>query len=186
MLHVLKLHSLSWPPGGDSSGCTEVNASCVKAAFSLMTTRGRLLWLYRSLCFMAFIVFHTHRHWTVSVWNMHKRKHFMACWRILEGESKVNTTLPFECTNIRAQGTQRNSRWQCTAGYSNDYEQISVHLKHNAEHNRKQTNRKSRSTSEKERKKQLNAKRSVKLYLFANSQTQRGLQNTAKRLEEQM
>jgi len=24
MLHVLKLHSLSWPPGGDSSGCIEV------------------------------------------------------------------------------------------------------------------------------------------------------------------
>jgi len=46
---VLKLHSLSWPPGGDSSGCIEVYASCVKAAFSLLTTRGRLLWLYRSL-----------------------------------------------------------------------------------------------------------------------------------------
>jgi len=26
-------------------------ASCVKAAFSLLTTKGRLLWLYRSLCF---------------------------------------------------------------------------------------------------------------------------------------
>jgi len=50
MHRVLKLHSLSWPPGGDSSGCIEVYASCVKAAFSLLTTRGRLLWLYRSLC----------------------------------------------------------------------------------------------------------------------------------------
>jgi len=40
MLHVLKLHSLSWPPGGDSSGCIEVYASCVKVAFSLLTTRG--------------------------------------------------------------------------------------------------------------------------------------------------
>jgi len=29
----------------------EAKASCVKAAFSLLTTRGRLLWLYRSLCF---------------------------------------------------------------------------------------------------------------------------------------
>jgi len=48
MLQVLKLHSLSWPPGGDSSGCIEVYASCVNAAFSLLTTRG-LLWLYRSL-----------------------------------------------------------------------------------------------------------------------------------------
>jgi len=34
MLHVLKLHSLYSPPGGDSSGCIEVYASCVKAAFS--------------------------------------------------------------------------------------------------------------------------------------------------------
>jgi len=33
---------------GDSSGCIEVYASCVNAAFSLLTTRG-LLWLYRSL-----------------------------------------------------------------------------------------------------------------------------------------
>uniref|UniRef100_A0A8C2ZP32 Nothepsin n=1 Tax=Cyclopterus lumpus TaxID=8103 RepID=A0A8C2ZP32_CYCLU len=39
--------------GGDSSGCIEVYASCVKAAFSLLTTRGRLLWLYRSLCFIS-------------------------------------------------------------------------------------------------------------------------------------
>jgi len=30
----------------------QVDASCVEAAFSLLTTRGRLLWLYRSLCFM--------------------------------------------------------------------------------------------------------------------------------------
>uniref|UniRef100_A0A8C3A547 Sortilin-related receptor n=1 Tax=Cyclopterus lumpus TaxID=8103 RepID=A0A8C3A547_CYCLU len=30
-----------------------VYASCVKAALSLLTTRGRLLWLYRSLCFMC-------------------------------------------------------------------------------------------------------------------------------------
>jgi len=43
MLHVLKLHSLSWPPGGDSSGCIEIYASCVKAALSLLTTRGRLV-----------------------------------------------------------------------------------------------------------------------------------------------
>uniref|UniRef100_A0A8C2ZT86 Solute carrier family 22 member 5 n=1 Tax=Cyclopterus lumpus TaxID=8103 RepID=A0A8C2ZT86_CYCLU len=47
------LHSLCWPLGGDSSGCIEVYVSCVKAAFSLLTTRGRLLWLYRSLCFMC-------------------------------------------------------------------------------------------------------------------------------------
>jgi len=40
MLHVLKLHYLSRPPGGDSSGCIEVYASCVKAALSLLTTRG--------------------------------------------------------------------------------------------------------------------------------------------------
>jgi len=40
MLHVLELHSLSCPPGGDSSGCIEVYASRVKDAFSLMTTRG--------------------------------------------------------------------------------------------------------------------------------------------------
>jgi len=39
---VLELHSLSWPPGGDS-GCIEVSASCVEAAFSLLATRGRLL-----------------------------------------------------------------------------------------------------------------------------------------------
>jgi len=51
--NVLRLHSLSWPPGGDSSGCIEVYASCLKAAFSLLTTRGRLLWLYRSICFMS-------------------------------------------------------------------------------------------------------------------------------------
>jgi len=44
-LHVLKLHSLSWSPGGDSSGCIEVYASCVKAVFSLLITRRRLLWL---------------------------------------------------------------------------------------------------------------------------------------------
>jgi len=37
---------------GWSSGCIEVYALCVKAAFSLLPTRGRLLWLYRSLCFM--------------------------------------------------------------------------------------------------------------------------------------
>jgi len=48
MLHVLKLHSLYWPPGGDSSGCIEVYASCAEAALSLLTTRG-ILWLYRSL-----------------------------------------------------------------------------------------------------------------------------------------
>jgi len=47
------MHYLSWPPGGDSSGCIEVYAPCVKAAFSLPATRGRLLWLYRSLCFMC-------------------------------------------------------------------------------------------------------------------------------------
>jgi len=40
--HVLKLHSHSWPPGCDFSGCIEVYASCVKAAFSLLTTRGRI------------------------------------------------------------------------------------------------------------------------------------------------
>jgi len=34
-------------------GCIEISASCVEAAFSLLTTRGRLLWLYRSLCFMC-------------------------------------------------------------------------------------------------------------------------------------
>jgi len=49
MPQVLKLHYLSWPPGGDISGCIEVYASCVEAALSLLTTRGRLLWLYRSL-----------------------------------------------------------------------------------------------------------------------------------------
>jgi len=27
MLHMLKLHSLSWPPGGNSSGCIEVSPS---------------------------------------------------------------------------------------------------------------------------------------------------------------
>ncbi|TNN38327.1 hypothetical protein EYF80_051504 [Liparis tanakae] len=31
--------------GGDSSGCIEVYESCVKSEFSLLTTRGRLLWL---------------------------------------------------------------------------------------------------------------------------------------------
>jgi len=35
--------------GGDSSACIEVYVSCVKAAFSQLTTRGRLFWLYRSL-----------------------------------------------------------------------------------------------------------------------------------------
>jgi len=35
----------------DSSGCIEDYASRVKAAFSLLTTRARLLWLYRRLCF---------------------------------------------------------------------------------------------------------------------------------------
>jgi len=43
-----------WPPGGDSSGCIEVYASCVKAAFFLLTTKGWLLWLYSSLCFMCY------------------------------------------------------------------------------------------------------------------------------------
>jgi len=38
---------------GETSGCIEVYASCVRAAFSLLTTRGRRLWLYRSLCFMC-------------------------------------------------------------------------------------------------------------------------------------
>jgi len=38
---------------GDPSGCIEVYTSCVKAAFSLLTTRGRLLCLYRSLRFMC-------------------------------------------------------------------------------------------------------------------------------------
>jgi len=40
MLNEGTLHSLSWPPGGDSSGCIEVHASCVKAALSLLATRG--------------------------------------------------------------------------------------------------------------------------------------------------
>jgi len=46
---MLKLHSLSWLPGGESSGCIKAYASCVKTAFPLLTTRGQLLWLYRSL-----------------------------------------------------------------------------------------------------------------------------------------
>jgi len=37
--------------GGHSSGCIEVYALRVEAALSLLTTRGRLLWLYRNLCF---------------------------------------------------------------------------------------------------------------------------------------
>jgi len=48
MLHLLKLHSLSWPPGRNSSGCIEVYPSSVKPALSLLTTRGDS-WLYRSL-----------------------------------------------------------------------------------------------------------------------------------------
>jgi len=55
-------HHTCWPrPRGAtletfiiaSSNIEEQNAACVKAAFSLLTTRGRLLWLYRSLCFMC-------------------------------------------------------------------------------------------------------------------------------------
>jgi len=36
-----------------SGGTQPAYASCVKAAFSLLTTRGRLLWLYRNMCFMC-------------------------------------------------------------------------------------------------------------------------------------
>jgi len=38
-------------PGGNL--LSEVFTSCVEAAFSILTTRGRLLWLYSSLCFMC-------------------------------------------------------------------------------------------------------------------------------------
>uniref|UniRef100_A0A8C2ZT45 Bromo domain-containing protein n=1 Tax=Cyclopterus lumpus TaxID=8103 RepID=A0A8C2ZT45_CYCLU len=48
-----RLISSARPSDWKQSGCIEVYASCVKAAFSLLTTRGRLLWLYRSLCFMC-------------------------------------------------------------------------------------------------------------------------------------
>jgi len=45
---------LAWCRGQvDHSGCIEVCASCVRAAFSVLSTRGRLLWLYRSLSFMC-------------------------------------------------------------------------------------------------------------------------------------
>jgi len=36
-----------------AEGCIEVYHSCVKAALSLLATRGWLLWLYISLCFMC-------------------------------------------------------------------------------------------------------------------------------------
>jgi len=66
MLHVLKLHSPSWPAGGDSSGCIEVYASCVEAVFPLQTTRGLLLWLYRSLLPLGRIHFHPAAWWKAS------------------------------------------------------------------------------------------------------------------------
>jgi len=37
----------------EMSDSIEVYTSCVKAAFFLLTTRGRLLWLYRSIYYMG-------------------------------------------------------------------------------------------------------------------------------------
>jgi len=71
MLYVLNLHSLSWPPGGDFSGCIEVYTSCVKAALSLLTTRGRLLWLYRSLYHRQILSL---CHSLVQIWSLPVRR----------------------------------------------------------------------------------------------------------------
>jgi len=53
----LEVNTIDPKTDGDSSGCIEVYALCVKAVFSLLTTRGRRLWLYRSLCFCVKAVF---------------------------------------------------------------------------------------------------------------------------------